>query len=107
MLDRLAPTISPTYRPFFLARLKKMGIRMETHTRVLEIAADGVRVDRKGSADFIPGSAVVVAVGLKPDPGLAEPFHGLAPEIHRIGDFVQPRMIKEAIAEGFEAGIKI
>ena len=107
MLDRLAPTISPTYRPFFLARLKRMGIRMETHTRVLEIAADGVRVDRKGSADFIPGSAVVVAVGLKPDPGLAEPFHGLAPEIHRIGDFVQPRMIKEAIAEGFEAGIKI
>jgi 2,4-dienoyl-CoA reductase-like NADH-dependent reductase (Old Yellow Enzyme family)/thioredoxin reductase len=107
MLDRLASTISPTYRPFFLARLKKMGIRMETHTTVLEITGDGVKVDRKGSADFIPGSAVVVAVGLKPDPALAEGFQGLVREIYRIGDFVQPRMIKEAIAEGFEAGMKI
>lgn len=107
MLDRMAATISPTYRPFFLARLKKMGIRMETNTTVLEITGDGVKVDRKGAADFIPGTAVVVAVGLKADPALAQSFQGLAPEVYRIGDFVQPRMIKEAIAEGFEAGMKI
>jgi 2,4-dienoyl-CoA reductase (NADPH2) len=107
MLDRLAATISPTYRPFFLARLKKMGVRMETNTTVLEITGNGVKVDRKGSADFIAGNTVVIAVGLKTDPALADQLRGLAPEVYLVGDCVKPRMIKEAVAEGFEAGMKI
>jgi NADPH-dependent 2,4-dienoyl-CoA reductase/sulfur reductase-like enzyme len=55
MLDRMAATISPTYRPFFLARLKKMGVRMETSTAVAEITAKGVKVKRKGEPGFIEG----------------------------------------------------
>jgi NADH dehydrogenase FAD-containing subunit len=107
MLDRMAATISPTYRPFFLARLKQRGIRMETHTTVEAITEKGVKVSRKGEAAFIEADFVVLAVGLKSDSTLEEKFRSAAPEVVFIGDCVQPRMIKEAIEEGFAVGIKI
>ena len=107
MLGRMAANISMTYRPFFLARLKKMGIRMETHTIVEAITDKGVMVNRKGIPDFIEADFVVLAVGLKSDPALPEKFRSAAPEVFSIGDCVEPRMIKEAIEEGFAVGMKI
>lgn len=107
MLDRMAAAVSPTYRPFFLARLKQMGVRMETHTAVEEITEKGVKVNRKGEPAFITADFVVLAVGLKADPALPEKFRDAAPEVITVGDCVQPRMIKEAIEEGFAAGMKI
>jgi len=107
MLDRMAETISPTYRPFFLARLKKSGIQMKTGTTVTEITAKGVKVDQKGTPGFIEGDVVVLAMGLKTEPGLEETFKELAPEVYSVGDCVKPRMIKEAIEEGFATGRKI
>jgi 2,4-dienoyl-CoA reductase (NADPH2) len=107
MLDRLAPTISPTYRPFFLARLKKMGVRTETHTTVEEITDKGVVVNRKGVSGFLPADAVILAVGLKSDRALADKFQGAAPDVFSIGDCVKPRMIREAVEEGFALGTKI
>jgi 2,4-dienoyl-CoA reductase-like NADH-dependent reductase (Old Yellow Enzyme family)/pyruvate/2-oxoglutarate dehydrogenase complex dihydrolipoamide dehydrogenase (E3) component len=107
MMDRMAANISASYRPFFLARLRKMGIRMETQTLVEEITDQGVLVKRKGAPEFIAGDAVVVAVGLKTDLQRVESFQGLAPEVYSIGDCLQPRMIKEAMEEGFAVGVKI
>ncbi len=107
MLDRLAPTISPTYRPFFLARLKKMGVLAETQATVEEITDKGVMVNRKGVSDFIPADAVILAVGLKSDQAIAESFRGAAPEVFSIGDCVKPRMIREAVEEGFSLGTRI
>ena len=107
MLDRMAATISMTYRPFFLARLKQMGIRMETHTTVEAITEKGVKVNRKGDPAFIEGDFVVLAVGLKSDPALPGKFQSAASKVFFIGDCVEPRMIKEAIEEGFAVGTKI
>jgi 2,4-dienoyl-CoA reductase-like NADH-dependent reductase (Old Yellow Enzyme family)/thioredoxin reductase len=107
MLNRMAAAVSPTYRPFFLARLKKMGVRMETHTTVEEITDKGVKVSRKGEPAFITADFVVLAVGLKTDPALPENFRDAAPEVMTVGDCVAPRMIKEAMEEGFAAGMKI
>lgn len=107
MLDRMAANISSSYRPFFLARLNKMGIRMETQTLVEKITENGVQVIRKGTPEFIAGDTILLALGLKPDPEIMESFQGLAPEVYSIGDCLRPRMIKEAIEEGFAVGIKI
>jgi 2,4-dienoyl-CoA reductase-like NADH-dependent reductase (Old Yellow Enzyme family)/thioredoxin reductase len=107
MLDRIAANISASYRPFFLARLKKIGIRLETQTLIEEITDTGVRVLRKGNPEFMAADAVVVAVGLKADPALSESFQGLAPEAYVIGDGLQPRMIKESVEEGFAVGARI
>jgi 2,4-dienoyl-CoA reductase (NADPH2) len=107
MLDRMVDTISPTYRPFFLARLKKEGVQMKTRTTVLEITDRGVKVDESGTPGFVEGDAVVLAVGLKADMKLVESFQGKAPEVYAVGDCVKPRMIREAIGEGFAIGMKI
>ncbi|MDQ5986322.1 MAG: Metal reductase [Syntrophus sp. SKADARSKE-3] len=107
MLDRLAPTVSPTYRPFFLARLKKMGVLTEMQTTVEAITDRGVMVSRKRVSDMISADSIVIVVGLKPDRTLSENFRGTAPEIYSIGDCVKPRMIREAIEEGFSLGTKI
>ena len=107
MMERMAANIPASYRPFFLARLKKMGLGLETQTQVEEITDRGVRVVRKGVPEFIAGDAVVVAVGLKADPAGAEAFQGLTLETYTIGDGLEPRMLKEAIEEGFAVGIRI
>ncbi|MEW6185807.1 MAG: FAD-dependent oxidoreductase [Thermodesulfobacteriota bacterium] len=107
MLNKMAVNLSSSYRPFLLARLRQMGIRMETETRVEKITEKGVEVIRKGAPEFIPGDTVVLALGLKADPQIIQSFQGVAPEIYSIGDSVEPRMIKEAMAEGFAVGCKI
>jgi pyruvate/2-oxoglutarate dehydrogenase complex dihydrolipoamide dehydrogenase (E3) component len=107
MLERMADNISSTYRPFFLARLKKAGIQMKTGTTVEEITDKGVKVTQHGTSGFIEGDTVVLAVGLKAEPKLVEGYKGKAPEVYPIGDCVKPRMIKEAIEEGFSIGRKV
>jgi len=107
MLKRMAENISPTYRPFFLARLSNIGIQMKTSTIVEEITKEGVRVSQQGTSGFIRGDAVVLAVGLKSEKKLLDNFLGNASEIYFVGDCVKPRTIKEAIEEGFKVGVKI
>ncbi len=107
MLDRLAPTVSTSYRPFFLGMLKMLGIRLENRTTVEEINGSGVKVNRQGSAEFIEADAVVLAAGLRVDQKTVEDFLDKAPEVYVVGDCVQPRMIKEAMEEGLAVGLKI
>lgn len=106
MLDTVAPQVSPTYRPFFLARLKALGVRMETETTVEGITEGGVLVKRRGEDGVIEGDSIILAVGLRADPALVDSFRQ-AGEVHAVGDCVKPRMIKEAIEEGFDLAMKI
>lgn len=107
MLPRMADNVSPTYRPFFLARLKKAGIRMETNTAVEAITEEGVKVNQKGVSGFMKGDVVVLAVGFVPSSPFSEKITENVSEVYSIGDCVKPRMIKEAMEEGFHIGMKI
>jgi len=107
MLDRMANDISPTYRPFFLARLKKKGMKMITGAKVEEITEKGVRVSQVDGSKWIEGNAVVLAVGSTANRQLFEELKGIVPEVHAAGDCITPRMIKEAMEEGFLVGCKI
>jgi len=107
MLNRMASDLSPTYRPFFLARLKKAGIDMETNTKVIEITDKGIMVSRNDVTQFLSGDAVVLAVGFKADNSLNEKIGEGIMEIYSIGDCVNPRTIKEAVEEGFIIGRRI
>jgi pyruvate/2-oxoglutarate dehydrogenase complex dihydrolipoamide dehydrogenase (E3) component len=103
----MADNVSPTYRHFFLTRLKQAGIKMETNTTVQEITQQGVTVNRKGATIFIKGDFVVLAVGYTANRPFNENIQEKIPEVYSIGDCVKPRMIKEAIEEGFWIGMKI
>ncbi|MGZ6231358.1 MAG: oxidoreductase, partial [Syntrophales bacterium] len=107
MLSRMADNVSPTYRPFFLARLKGAGIKMETNMIVQEITKEGVKVEQKGVTSFIKGDAVVLAAGFKSNPTMDDKSKEKIPEVYEIGDCAKPRMIKDAIEEGFAIGRKL
>ena len=107
MLERMAETVPPTYRPFFLARLIRDGVRMKMHTTVAEVTDKGVKVVQDGKPGFIEGDAVILALGFKADPQRTEQFKRKAREVYFIGDCVKARIIKDAIEEGFEVGRKI
>ena len=106
MLDKMAENVSPTYRPFFLARLKQEGIALNTRATVTEVTEKGVKVSQDGKEVLVEADAVVLAAGYKATPGKTEPFKGAAKEVYFVGDCVQARTIKEAVHEGFEAGRK-
>lgn len=107
MLDRMANDMSPTYRPFFLARLKKAGIKMINNAKVEEIMEKGVRISRADGPGWIEGNAVVLAAGSTANRQLVRELEGIVPELHLAGDCLSPRMIKEAMEEGFLVGWKI
>jgi len=107
MLDRMANDMSPTYRPFFLARLKKTGIKMITGARVEEITEKGVRVSQADGSTWVEGNAVVLAGGSMANRQLVQELKGIVPEVHEAGDCISPRMVKEAMEEGFLVGWKI
>lgn len=107
MLDRMADNVSPTYRPFFLARLKKQGIKLLTGAKVTEITPRGVSVEQNGATKFLEGSAVILAAGYRENEPRNNSFRNAAPEVYFIGDCVKARMIREAVKEGYELGRKI
>lgn len=107
MLDRLAPTVSSSVRPFFLGMLRLLGVRFETRVTVEEMTGRGVKVSRQGVPEFIACDAVVLAVGLRPDPSALEGFRGTAPEVYTVGDCVRPRTIREAVEEGLAVGLRV
>ncbi len=107
MLDRMADNVSPTYRPFFLARLKKQGINLLTGAKVTEITERGVSIEQNGETKFLEGGSVILAAGYKADETRNDSFRGKAPEVYFIGDCVKARMIREAVREGFQLGKKI
>ena len=107
MIRRMADNVAPTYRPFFLARLKKDGVKFATNTTVTGITDKGVNTRTKEAAGFLPGDTVVLAAGFKADSRKIEMFQAGACEILSVGDCVRARMIKDAVEEGFAAGKSI
>ncbi|MDY6916851.1 MAG: FAD-dependent oxidoreductase [Chloroflexota bacterium] len=101
MLGRIGNDIGRTTRWTVMQRLRAANVRMETGARVVEITERGAVVDRNGSSELVEGDTVILAVGMKCENGLARELDGKVPELHVIGDAVQPRRIKEAVEEGF------
>jgi 2,4-dienoyl-CoA reductase (NADPH2) len=107
MLPRIGNDLGVTSRPFVMKRLRELAIRMETGVSVEEITDKGVRGNRDGASEFFAGDTVVLATGFKSNKAVAEELEGKVTSLYLIGDCVEPRMIKEAIGEGFRVGMEI
>ncbi len=107
MLDKIAENISSTYRPFFLSRLKKAGIAIETNTKICEISSRGLKVEQSGVEKFIEGDSIILAVGYEPDPRMARKFEKAAEQFHLIGDCSKAGLIRDAVEQGFLIGREV
>ena len=90
-----------------IAELRRLGVKILTGSRAVEVGDDGVRFRKKDKERIIPVDTVVLATGAVPDSRLIDRIDGLACEIHVIGDAKKPRNALEAIREGFFVGLNL
>jgi len=91
-----------------LEMLEGHGIRVRQGV-VLEAILDGkVSVaDQAGLPQEIPADAAVLALELKSRTETIGPFLDVAPEVYVVGDCKAPRILFNAVHEGFEAALEM
>ena len=84
-----------------LKMLDEAGIGMVTSARVCEITDDGIVVQKNSDTRIFSADTVVLAMGMKSEKKLLDDLEGKLPDIHAVGDCVEPRKIMNAIWEAY------
>ncbi len=108
MQDAFLPTLGMN-RPAYLERLFAQNVRAITGHRVDEVL-DGaaIIVDRWGKKEQLPADSVVIASGFAPQTALREQLEAETDvDVYAVGDCVGPRMIYEAVHEGYMSARRI
>jgi NADPH-dependent 2,4-dienoyl-CoA reductase/sulfur reductase-like enzyme len=105
MLDEPAADLEPRSRIALVSLLKAGGVELFTGWRLERIeAGQAIAVGRNGREKAIRGDSVVLALGLASNQEFTKSIQEEYPEVHVIGDCVEPRKIYQAIHEGAFAG---
>lgn len=107
-LEDVMPQVSIQNRTHMLMLLTEAGVRLLTGTKAEEIRSEGVVLaEHRGSAITVKADTVVLAMGLRPNRNLAERIRGKVAEVYEVGDCVEPRMVIDAMGEGFNSAHNI
>ena len=106
--EDLAGDVVPSYRGPLLARLRRLGVVLRTRSDLREVR-DGraVVVEEGGREETVGADLVILARGSMPEPTWLELLRRKVPEVHAVGDCVEPRIIADALYEGAWAGSHI
>jgi 2,4-dienoyl-CoA reductase (NADPH2) len=86
----------------------KKGVTTMTGVKSMEITDKGLVITTKeGKKESIEADSVVSTSPLTPNTDLLKSLQGKVPEIYAIGDCKEPRMIVDAIAEGWQIARRI
>ena len=81
---------------------------MITKAKVNRITDKGVEITTKeGQTQLIEGDTIVPALPYQPNTDLYNSLKGKVPELFLIGDGKDPRLILDAVYEGWSAGSTI
>ena len=105
MLDKVAPTANQTNVKDVCSRLVKFGVQFVLGHALTEIRHDGVVLKKTvdDSIVTLPADCVVLSLGGKPNPALADELKARGFEVRLIGSAVKDGMIAPASRQGFEA----
>ena len=106
MLERLASDLETRQgRKILLGSLAEKGVTCFTEMKAEEISDRGLLMtDKSGRKQTVDVDTIVLACGSIPNDDFSGKLSGLVPEIHVVGDCVQPRTLFEAIDEGARIG---
>jgi 2,4-dienoyl-CoA reductase-like NADH-dependent reductase (Old Yellow Enzyme family)/thioredoxin reductase len=107
MRPGVGETLDPLPRTMLLKRLREYEVEIHVNTKVTTLTPNGARVQKNGEETLIPLETVVLAVGARPERGLADRLAESGLELHVVGDAVEPRGIGEAIWEGFRVAAEL
>jgi 2,4-dienoyl-CoA reductase-like NADH-dependent reductase (Old Yellow Enzyme family)/thioredoxin reductase len=104
----LATKVHQFIREPMLGRLKYKGASILTGVEYHEITDAGVVIKTAaGEKKVIEADTVVLAAGAVPNTELAAALKGKVAQVVSVGDCVEPRSIREAVEEGYKAGLAI
>jgi len=108
MQKRVGGNYEWNVRKMKISHLREKGIAMLVSAKVVRVQKDGVvYTDSKGIENTFKADFVVLATGMKPRNGLEAKLRNQGLAVTVIGDGKEPRGFAEAIAEGFEAVLKL
>lgn len=108
MLDQAALDYNFVNRSMLLNLLAEEGVDVRAGSRVVAFSDSGIKViDKTGTEGEILSDHVVLALGMTPRAATVEALRDAAPQVAVIGDCAKPRLIIDAVREGFEAAIEI
>jgi len=83
--------------------LGRKGVPTLNGVRSMEITDAGLVVTtREGEKQTILADSIIPTAPLEPDTRLLESLEGKVPELYAVGDCQEPRMIVDAIADGWK-----
>jgi NADPH-dependent 2,4-dienoyl-CoA reductase/sulfur reductase-like enzyme len=107
MLDDVGTDMDLLAKTMIARRLAAHGVDIHTATKVLRLTETEAIAQRDGRELTLPCETVVIAVGVRPDRGLADALAGTVEEMHVIGDAAEPRKALDAVGEGFDLGRRL
>jgi 2,4-dienoyl-CoA reductase (NADPH2) len=105
--DQLGTGILESHRPKLLAWLAKKGTKTYTGVKFEEITDKGMIISKDGQKQLLEADTVLITVPPKANTELLEELKALVPEVYRIGDSKEPRLIVDAVADGSRIGRSI
>ena len=106
MTRKVGQDIGSSTRWTLIAELKRLGVKMITGAKAMEVTKEGLRIQKEAKEELLPADSIVIATGSKSENALAS-IKELAPDLYVIGDAKNPRNALEAIKEGFLTGVTI
>lgn len=104
----LATNVNPLVRVPLIGRLQSKGASILTGVQYEEITEAGVTVRTEaGERRTVEADTVVLAAGAKPNTELLTSVEGKVAQVLSVGDCVKPLGIREAIEEGYCAGLAL
>jgi len=86
----------------------KKGVNIVTGVKKMVITDKGLDITTKqGDKQTIEADTIVPTAPLKPNTGLFKSLKGVVPKVYAIGDCKEPRMIVDAIADGWRIANKL
>ena len=107
MLGRIGADIGRTTRWTIIGELREHGIDALANAKAVRITDEGVVYEQEGKEVVAPADTVIIAAGVEPRNGLAEQLQGQVPEVHSLGDCVDPRHAMDAIHEAARIAMEI
>ena len=107
MLPKYGKDIGLTTRWTIFGELKRLGVRVLTGAKAIEVRAEGLEIEKGEKRDLLEADSIVIAAGTEPLDKLKNEIGDLVQEIITIGDAKEPRKALDAVREGFLTGLKI
>ena len=107
MLDKSGKDIGKTTRWIMMDRLRKLGVKIHTGTRVAEIKKDRVVAEGPDGTRELMAVTVVLAIGSKSESSLYEQIKKEFDGVSIIGDARTPRKAMDAVREAYDLGCSI